>query len=398
MIGISESVRRIYTPNVALSALSAFLLAGCSIVSTSGPSTGAISKAGARKTTDAQISVIDVDSAVTSEMAARTRPKPFSEIFGDGAPISTVIERGDTLDISIWEAPPATLFGAGPGDARLSSYGSTARGTSFPEQMVELDGRISIPFVGAIVAAGRTPSQVADQITARLAGKAHQPQALVRLIRNSNTTVTVVGDVANNTRIPLTPKGERLLDVLAGAGGTKQPIGKVSIQLTRGHQIASLPLETVIRDPRQNIRVQPNDVVTALYQPFSFTALGATGRNEEIPFEATGLTLSQALGRVQGLQDARANAKGVFIFRLVDSASLESKNAAGMKVTPDGKVPIIYRLDLRDPRGLFLAQSFPMRDKDVLYVSNAPLADLQKFVNVIYSAILPVATAVTVVP
>jgi polysaccharide export outer membrane protein len=56
--------------------------------------------------------------------------------------------------------------------------------------------------------------------------------------------------------------------------------------------------------------LHPDDVVTALYQPYSFTALGAVGRNAEIDFEGTGLTLTQALGRIGGLRDDRADIKG----------------------------------------------------------------------------------------
>ena len=107
------------------------------------------------------------------------------------------------------------------------------------------------------------------------------------------------------------------------------------------------------------------------------------------------MTLAQALGRVAGLQDARADVKGAFIFRLEDPAALDPTTRASARLTPDGRVPVIYRINMKDPTTFFIAQSFPIRDKDVLYVSNAPLADIQKFVNVIYSTVLPVATTAT---
>jgi polysaccharide export outer membrane protein len=253
-----------------------------------------------------------------------------------------------------------------------------------------------VPFVGRVRADGRTPQEIAREITSRLVGKAHQPQTIVRLVRNAAANVTVVGDVVNSARVPLTARGERVLDVLATAGGVKQPVGKMTVQITRNAKVTSLPLDTVIRDPRQNVRLQPDDVMTIMFQPYSFTALGAIGRNEELPFEATGLTLAQALGRISGLQDARADIKGVFIFRLEDPAALSPEMRATAQVTPDGKVPIIYRLNLKDPSAFFVAQSFPIRNKDVLYVSNAPLADLQKFLGVIFSTVLPVATTAAI--
>lgn len=352
-----------------------------------------VSKAeGGTDAAGAGIKVVDVTDAVARQIAADDHKVLFSQELGEGRPIGSVIGKGDVLDIAIWEAPPAALFGAAGSDPRLTSSGSIARGTALPEQMVDSDGRIVIPFAGSIQAAGRTPQEISREIAGRLFGKAHQPQAIVRLVRNAAANVTVVGDVASSARVPLTAKGERVLDVLASVGGVKQPINKTMLQITRGARVTAMPLETVIRDPRQNVILQPDDVMTVLFQPFSFTALGATGRNEEIPMEATGITLAQALGRVSGLQDSRANVKGVFLFRLEKPEALSPELRAGARTTPDGRIPVIYRINMKDPATFFIAQGFPIRDKDVLYVSNAPLADFQKFVSVIFSTFLPVAT------
>ncbi|UZW55079.1 polysaccharide export protein [Sphingobium sp. JS3065] len=371
-------------------------LSACAVAPANGPSTRGIKQAESDESNSAGIKVIQVTDAVARRLLASKRQDLFSENLGEGQAIGSTIGKGDVLEIAVWEAPPAALFGALGGDPRLSSSGATARGTSLPEQMVDSDGKIVIPFVGNVQAAGRTPQAIAREITARLTGKAHQPQTIVRLLRNATATVTVVGEVGGSARVPLTAKGERVLDVLASAGGSKQPVGKTVVQITRGQQVATMPLEAVIRDPRQNVVLRPDDVMTVLFQPYSFVALGATNRNEEVPFEATGITLAQALGRVSGLQDARADVKGVFLFRLENPAALSPEDRASARTTPDGKVPVIYRMNLKDPAMFFVAQSFPISDKDVLYVSNAPLADFQKFVNVIYSTLLPVATTLTV--
>ncbi|MGK2912313.1 MAG: polysaccharide biosynthesis/export family protein [Sphingobium sp.] len=387
--------KSILSLRIAGTACLAMALSGCAIMSSSGPSARSVNNAGQEHLIDdANIKVIDVTDAVARAILANSHQSLFSEDLGDGRPIGSVIGQGDVLDIAIWEAPPATLFGNSGSDLRLgsTSSGSLARGTPLPEQMVDSDGQITIPFVGRVMAAGRTPQEIERTITARLTGKAHQPQAIVRLSRNAAANVTVVGEVVNSARVPLTSRGERVLDVLATAGGVRQPVGKMTIQITRGLKVSSLPLERVIRDPRQNIRLEPDDVMTLLFQPYSFTALGAIGRNDELPFEATGLTLVQALGRISGLQDSRADVKGVFIFRFEDPNVLDPETRAAARLTPDGKVPVIYRINMKDPSTFFVAQSFPIRNKDVLYVSNAPLADIQKFVNVIYSTFLPIAT------
>ena len=155
-----------------------------------------------------------------------------------------------------------------------------------------------------------------------------------------------------------------------------------------------MPLDTIIRDPRQNVSLIRGDVVTALYQTNSFNALGATGKNEEIPFEAQGISLAQALARSGGLQDSRSDARGVFIFRFEPKAAL--KWAAEPATTADDRVPVVYRIDLKNPNSFFVMQGFAINDKDLLYVSNAPAAELQKFLNVVFSVAYPLLNVVQI--
>ena len=329
---------------------------------------------------DSGIQVVDLTDTVARRLLATQRQRLFSETLGGTGPKGYGISSGDVIEVSIWEAPPATLFGGGA-TADIRSGPATTRATTFPEQMVDTDGKINIPFAGAIRATGQSAKQIEDQIVHRLTGKANQPQVLVRVIRNNTSNVTVIGEVANSTRMPLTPRGERLLDALAAAGGVKQPVSKMTLQITRGEQVETLPLDTVIRDPRQNIRLMPGDIVTSLFQPLSFTVLGATGKNEELNFEAQGISLAQALARAGGLQ-------GVFIFRFELPGALGA-DAARMRATPEGKIPVIYRVDLKNPATFFVAQSFLMQNHDVLYVTTASGAELQKFLNILTSVAYP---------
>ena len=364
-------------------------LAACSTMGSGGPTSASIGKADGVVLGNAQIRVIDVTDAVARRVSSAQRMPLLSEAIGDAAPTDSVIGRGDLLSVTIWEAPPAVLFGGassfGGGTSGTPTGTAVGQNSAIPEMMVDESGRIRLPFVGAVRAAGLTPPQVEREIAARLRGMAHQPQVSVRIAQNVSSTVAVVGDVKTSGRIPITPRGERLLDAIAAAGGTSQPIGKISVQVSRDGREALVPLESVIRDPSQNIRLGPNDVVTVLFQPFKFTALGATTTSAEIPFESTGITLAEALGRVGGLKDERANVRGAFVFRYEDPAALDPAIAAASPRTPDGRVPVIYRVDLRNPATLFAAQNFPMRNKDILYVSTAPLSDLQRFVSILSS-------------
>lgn len=380
--------------SLTIAAPAIFQLSACSFMTSSGPTAGRINRSAHESVANAHIKIIELNDSVARQVVFAGRKASLADVFGDVSPVGTTVDKGDILDIAIWEAPPAALFGAaigGMADALMASS-QTARNTSLPEQMVDSDGRIRVPFVGSVRAAGRTPQQIEAEIVSRLRGIAHEPQAVVRLVRNASKNVTVVGDVANSTRLPLTAKGERLLDALAAAGGVRQSVNKMMIQVTRGPQVVSEPLEAVVTNPRQNIRLQADDVVTVYFQPFSFTALGATGTNTEVPFEGAGITLAQALGRVGGLNDQRANASGVFIFRLEDPAALESALVDGAQMTPDGKIPVIYRVDLKNPATFFAAQGFPVRNKDILYASNATMAELQKFVNIVSAVIIPAIT------
>jgi polysaccharide export outer membrane protein len=333
------------------------------------------------------IQIVDVNDAVARKVLANQKQSLFSETFGTSAQSGYVIGAGDVIEVSVWEAPPASLFGGSAIDLRSGPV--PTRVTTFPEQMVSREGTINIPFAGQVPVAASSPQQVEEEIVRRLKGKANQPQVLVRVIRNNTSNVTVVGEVTNSMRMPLTAGGERLLDALAAAGGVRQPVNKTTLQVTRGKQVQALPLETIIRDPKQNIVLQPGDVITSLHQPLSFTVLGATGKNEEVNFEAQGISLAQALARAGGLQDARADAQGVFIFRF-ESADALGLTGQASAITPDGRIPVIYRVDLKDPATFFVAQSFPVQNRDVLYVSNAPAAELQKFLNIVVSVVYPI--------
>lgn len=382
----SMSARR-----VALSLVCSALLAGCVDLTGVGFLRSEIAPEKAEPGLQG-MQVVDLTDAVARKVIAQSKAILFSETFGTTPIQSPRIGAGDVLEVNVWEAPPSTLFGSGSIDPRLGAL--QPRVMTMPEQVVSQDGLINVPFAGAVRAAGRSLPEIEGEIADKLKGKANEPQVLVRLTRNVSSKVTVVGEVAQSTLLPLTPRGERLLDAIAAAGGVKQPVNKTTIRMTRGRNVFALPLETIIGDPQQNVPLHPGDVVTALFQPLSFTALGATGKNEEINFEAQGITLAQALARAGGLLDYRADARGVFLFRF-EPLELMAWPRQPVLVTLEGKVPVIYRIDLKNPGTFFVAQNFPIQHKDLLYVSNASAAELQKFLNLVFSIIYPISTSNT---
>jgi len=386
VITMGDDANRI-GPRAALAVLFALLVTGCSTLGASGPTGGDVREAAEQSYQGEGIEIVELDGRTLSRLQRYGRSSHFAEVFTQPAPSIELIGYGDVLDISIWEAPPAVLFGAGglssPGPAGVLD---AAQQANIPQQMVNDDGTINVPFVGAVNVVGRKVSAVEREIVSKLSGRAHDPQVIVRLVQNDNRAVTVLGEVANSTRMTLTARGERLLDAVATAGGTRGPADRSIVQITRGETVAAMPLQRVVKDPAQNVQLHPDDVVTVLQQPFSFVALGAVRNSTEVPFDGAGVTLAEALGRVGGLNDSRADIKGVFIFRLEDRDALGEGLDSDVRTLADGRVPVIYRLDLSDPASLFAMQDFAVQDDDVLYVSTAPGADLQRFVSTISSA------------
>jgi polysaccharide export outer membrane protein len=370
--------------------LATVLSSGCSgFVPSVGPSRAEIVRAKTGVGT-AAIQVVDVDDAVTRRLLSLRSQHLFSETLRANTAFTRVVGPGDVLEVSIWEAAPQTLFGSAP--LPVPGAIATSHATTLPAQMVDDEGFISVPFAGRVAATGKTLQDIEAEIVRRLTGKANQPQVLVRMTHNSSSNATVVGEVNTSTRVQLIPGNDRLLDALAAAGGVRQPVSKMTIQVTRSSNVYSLPLETIIRDPQQNVPLRPGDVVTALYQPFSFMALGATGKNEEVNFETQGISVAQALARSGGLIDQRSNPKGIFIFRFEPQGALEWPRQPVM-ATPEGLVPVVFRVDLTNPSSFFIIQSFPIENRDVLYAANAPSTELQKFLNLLFTVAYPVLAA-----
>jgi polysaccharide export outer membrane protein len=130
--------------------------------------------------------------------------------------------------------------------------------------------------------------------------------------------------------------------------------------------------------------------VTALFQSQSFSVLGATGKNDEIPFEAQGISLAQALARSGGLNDNRADARGVFVFRFEDAKLVDAKDKTVRAI--NGTVPVVYEINLRDPAAFFVTQNFPIQNRDVIYVSNSPEVEFKKFLTLVVMVASPAAT------
>jgi len=381
------------TPILLLATLA---MSGCTLLPAAGPTAKAI-QAGAEVPESgggllARYEIIDINPATIEALRGRPLDSLLAS-FGDHRPSAEpLIGIGDMVAVSVWEAGSGGLF-SGPLVADRFSAGS--KSALIPEQPVGRDGAISVPYAGRIAVAGRRPQDVQALIENELAGKAIQPQVLVSVTKPISQTVTVTGEAVAGARLPLTGHGDRLLDVIATAGGVRSPVSETFVRLSRGPVTATVPLTTVVSNPKENIYLRPNDVLTLVRDPQTFLAVGALGNSTELPFSADGITLAQALAKARGLSDFQADPAGTFIFRF-EPAAIVRRLSPGSKLTGTPLVPVVYRIDMRDPNSLFTAQAFRMRNRDLIYVSNAPFTEIQKVLGVFSSVTGPVASAAAV--
>ena len=240
-------------------------------------------------------------------------------------------------------------------------------------QPVGPDGTITMPYAGRVIAAGRTATELGRRIEALLGPIAIDPQALVIVQRGAGSAVTVAGEAIQGARVPLSPGGTRLLDVIAAAGGAHTPVPETFVRLSRDGVTATVPLAVLVADPEQNIFARPGDVLILSRVPQTLSVFGAAGKNALITFDTERLSLAEALAKAGGLLDQRADPSAVFIMRYEPAELVRALGQPIAARTPAGVSPIVYRLDLADAKSYLLAKRFPVQDKDIIFVAEAKM-------------------------
>ncbi len=380
--------------------LVAALLSACSVLPGTGPKSDAVkSNATAEVRSDAALPYALVDiSADTIGFLSQPNLVSFKGYFPDKRPKpSQVIGVGDVLSISIFEAAPGGLFT--PAQAAGARPGNFV---DLPAQAVDQKGNIDIPYAGEIPAAARTLPEIQQAIVARLRNRAIEPQVVVKLTEQHSSVVSILGDVNTPGVIALNSVGERMLAMIARAGGPKFEAIESWVTLQRDGKRVKVLLSRVVHDPSENIFIRPNDVIFITREAPTFTALGALnqnifGFNSEIAFDVETLTLAQAMGKAGGLNDDRSDPGEVYVYRYEDRQFLQKLGVDTARFVTES-IPTIYRINLRDPGGLLLASGFQMRTKDVMYVANSKVTDYYKLlllINNTAGSISTTANAVT---
>jgi polysaccharide export outer membrane protein len=352
-------------------------LGGCGWMSVSGPAATDI-LSGQHDPLSLNYAVVKVTPKVV-EVQGKNLPR-LTAFEENRRPRDITFGIGDVLGVTIFEAASGGLFIPAEGGVRPGNF------VTIPNQAVDLHGNISIPYAGSIRANGRTQVEVQDAIVGALKNRAIEPQVVVSLVEQKTSMISILGE-GRSARIPANATPERMLDVISragmvGTGGTATGAAGAEtwVLLERNGRRAIAPFGALVYEPSNNVYIHPNDTIYLYREPQTYLAFGAVGTQQQIPFGAWRLSLAEAISKSGGLVDAQADPASVFLYR---GEARDVAQAMGIDVSPyEGPViPVIYTINLRDPAGYFLATSFEMRNKDILYISNSFSVESTKFMT-----------------
>jgi polysaccharide export outer membrane protein len=298
------------------------------------------------------------------------------------------------VGVTVFEAAAGGLFIPIEAGVRPGNF------ITLPNQSVDSRGNISVPYAGAIRAQDRTPAEVQQSIVEALRNRAIEPQAVVALVEQRTSLISVLGEVNAPARFPASAAGERILDAITRAGGPKGQGFDTWVSLERGGRRATIPFGALIYEPANNVFVRPQDTIYVFREPQTLVAFGATGQQGQFNFDAWRISLAEAVGKAGGLNDTLADPASVFLYR-GETREVARELKADVSKFPGPIIPVVYAVDFRDPSGYFLATKFQMRNKDVLYISNARAVEvakaLQYFRLVVATANDPIVAATNAV-
>jgi len=319
-------------------------------------------------------------------------PRSLTALFGDHRPPPEIVFGiGDVLSVTVFEAAAGGLFIPAEAGVRPGNF------VQLPNQPIDTKGFISVPYAGLVKAEGRTPSQVQNEIVEKIKNRAIEPQAVVALVTQNTSLITVIGEVntaltSTTGRIPAQPAGEHLLDVITRAGNIKDQGQDTWVTLERRGKRATVPFGAMIYEPGNNIWAWPGDTIYLYKEPQTFLAFGASGQQGQFQFSAGNassawrMTLAEGVAAAGGLLDLQADPGSVFLFRR-EPRELAEKLGVDCSKMDGPTVPIVYTVSFVDPGGYFLATKVQMHNKDVIFAANSESVGITKFANFLNTVI-----------
>jgi len=388
--------------------LGAFL-AGCTFMPSSGPSLSRVKSSASEKNPKSSYTLISLNKKVLEIICSTNSSSMLSksEQRLDLCSRSTVMQKlfrlnppellgakvnndavmgGDILEITIFDSG-GNLFATPIMPNGLAQTGSIPH--TLPPQIIDHSGEIMVPYAGRIMARGKMLSQIQEEIETKLKTKIIDPQVVVTMSsRKGGDTVAVLGDVKTPSLVSLSFGGTRLLDAIAQAGGSLGKEYETMITLNRGSTSYFSRLSAIFNNPAKNIPLQFGDTLVVRVRTERFLSFGVNGRLSSVPFNCDHLTLDEALAMVGGPDYNAANPSAILIYRL-EPRSLISEMGFLPPQGDSAVVPVIYRLDLTQADGFFMARNFKMRDHDVIYTTDAGSMGVLKFLHLLGGMFTP---------
>jgi polysaccharide biosynthesis/export protein len=314
--------------------------------------------------------IVTVNSRVTQATAVVPSFGFGSNFRNAGLVGSDTLAPGDVLGLTIFENVRD--------DPLLGNTGQ--RVSALSDVQVDGQGYIFVPYAGRIRAAGQTPEGLRLAITRKLDTQTPDPQVSVQRLAGDGSTVTIEGAATAQGVLPIERSTRTLSAMLAKAGGVTLNPEIAIVRVTRGSHTGKVWLTDLYQNPALDIALRPGDRIVVESDTRSFTALGATGAQNRVPFNTQNLSAIEAIATVGGLATSLADPTGVFVFR---NEPAEIANIVLGRNDLVGDQRMVYVLDLTQPTGMFEARDFLIRDGDTVYVTEAPFVQWQKTLNAI---------------
>lgn len=343
--------------------LFALLLAGCgSLLSGTGPYRDSI--VSSPETADLPYKLIDLKADNIGAYARRPEATASSDVSSIASTTAIRLVPGDMVKVMISDSAEGGVF------APL-----IAGGTVFDNIRVAPDGTISLPYVGTLAVGGKTTRQVDEAIRNRLRGSAAtDPQAHTEMTGDLSGSVLVAGAVNAPGRFSSLQGPLTILDVVSMAGGPTAEPHLINVIVRNGKSVYTINYNDVLSG--RNRPVAPRSEVVLERDRQRFVAMGAVREPGLMDFPSPEPSLLEVLGAVGGLDEAKADPRGVFVFRV---------NPNPLPGEPETEV---FQLNMRNPESIFLARAFQVMPEDAIYVTNAAVYEWQKIISPIVQTLV----------
>ena len=251
----------------------------------------------------------------------------------------------------------------------------------FGEMTVDGEGRLYLPYVGAIRVSGLTATEVRDGVIRRLRTVILRPQVDVRVVDRRSTLVTVQGDAAKTGTYSIERGRTRLGSLLAEVAPSQKNPEMLKVTVRRDGEVGQVRLSDIYKDPALDIALKPGDSIILNEVIENITVLGAAGVQGQVKIPERNFTVVDALGQARGLNPEAADPRGVFVMRAQEQP---------------GTAPLVYQFDMRRPEAIALANRFVLRDEDAVLISNASWAQTRQVIAAFAQGMASVRSAATV--